>query len=235
MKTAEQAIIHLGDRRGHLENEWMRSMITFNFGNYKAENRNPFGTLQVFNEDTLAAGKSIAMVVEQHTEVIIIPLSGTLFFKDQSGKEMYVNPGQIQLFSTGQQNSYQISNPFEDDELICFLQIWLYKNETIFTSGLQQFNFDLTADNQMHSIITPRNLHQRSYCSMGKYEGRKKDRYTLQDKKSGVYFFVVAGAFEVQDRLLQAKDGLAIWSTAEVDFEALSNEAILLLLEIPVN
>ncbi|MBP6024431.1 hypothetical protein [Ferruginibacter sp.] len=38
----------------------------------------------------------------------------------------------------------------------------------------------------------------------------------------------------LKDRLLHAKDGLAIWNTGEIDFEALSNNAILLLLEIPV-
>jgi hypothetical protein len=26
-----KAIIHLGDQRGHIENEWMRSMLSFNW------------------------------------------------------------------------------------------------------------------------------------------------------------------------------------------------------------
>jgi redox-sensitive bicupin YhaK (pirin superfamily) len=43
---------------------------------------------------------------------------------------------------------------------------------------------------------------------------------------------VIEGAFEVQDRLLHAKDGLAVWDTNEIDFEALSNDAILLLWEV---
>lgn len=44
--------------------------------------------------------------------------------------------------------------------------------------------------------------------------------------------FVLQGTFEVENRLLEAKDGLALWNTANIELEALSNEAILLLLEV---
>ena len=63
---------------------------------------------------------------------------------------------------------------------------------------------------------------------------QKKDGYNLQNKKNAIYIFVIEGAFEGQDSLLHAKDGLAIWNTNEVDFEASSNNGILLLLEIPL-
>ena len=56
----------------------------------------------------------------------------------------------------------------------------------------------------------------------------------IKNKKNGIYAFVIEGVFEVQDRLLHTKDGLAMWDAEEIDFEALSNGAILLLLEIPL-
>ncbi len=63
---------------------------------------------------------------------------------------------------------------------------------------------------------------------MGKYDGRKKGDYVLKNKNNGVFAFVIEGVFEVHDRLLHAKDALAIWDADEIDFEALSNGAILL-------
>ena len=234
MKSDTKAIIHLADNRGHLQGEWMRSIMTFNFGNYRAENREPFGTIQVFNEDTLAAGKSIKMMLEENTEVIILPLVGTLFFKDELGNSNYINPGQLQLFSAAKQMSYEISNPFENGELVNFLQIWLYKNESVFTTKTQLFNFDLSQINLLQPIISPANLQQPAYCYIGKYQGRKKGEYILKNKENGIYAFVIEGVFEVQDRLLHTKDGLAIWGAEEIDFEALSNEAILLVFEIPL-
>jgi redox-sensitive bicupin YhaK (pirin superfamily) len=229
-----EAIIHLGDNRGHLEGEWMRSRMSFNFGNYKAEHREPFGSLQVFNEDTLAAGKSLHMLVEENTEVIIIPLVGTISFKDDKENETYIHPGQGRLFSAATQSSYTISNPFEKEELVNFLQIWLYKNNAPFIPKQQSFDFDLSETNQLQWLIGPAHLHQTSYCYLGKFDGRKKGNYLLPQSNRGIYAFVIEGVFEVQDRLLHTKDGLVIWNADEIDFEALSNGAILLLLDLPL-
>jgi redox-sensitive bicupin YhaK (pirin superfamily) len=46
--------------------------------------------------------------------------------------------------------------------------------------------------------------------------------------------YVIEGAFEVQYRLLHARDGLALWEAERVEWEALSNDAILLVLEVPL-
>lgn len=229
-----QAKIFLAEDRGLSQLDWFRSYSTFNFGNYQNENKKPFGTLQVCNENTLAAGRGMKMTVEENTEVIILPLVGTLLFKNNLGDEAHVSPGQVQLFSATAGMDYELMNPFKKEELVNFLQLWLYKNDGVFKPFSQQFNFDLDKTNRLISIIDPAQLHQPSFCFIGKYDGRKKDEYTLQNKKNGIYVFVIEGAFEVQDRLLHAKDSLAIWNTGEIDFEALSNNAILLLLEIPL-
>jgi len=43
----------------------------------------------------------------------------------------------------------------------------------------------------------------------------------------------IEGAFEIQGTLLHARDGLALCGTDEVEVEALSNDAIVLLIELP--
>ena len=44
---------------------------------------------------------------------------------------------------------------------------------------------------------------------------------------------VIKGAREMQD-FIAARDGLALWDTDEAEMEALSNDAIILLLELPL-
>ena len=51
------------------------------------------------------------------------------------------------------------------------------------------------------------------------------------DSTKGVFVFVIDGAFEVSNRLLQARDGLAITKASQVEFESLSNEAIIMFIE----
>ncbi len=48
-----------------------------------------------------------------------------------------------------------------------------------------------------------------------------------------MFVFVVLCAFEVRGRLLQVRDGLGLWNdTNNIELEALSNNAIILLIEL---
>jgi hypothetical protein len=43
--------------------------------------------------------------------------------------------------------------------------------------------------------------------------------------------FVLNGAFEAKGCLLHERDGLALWDTNEIEMEALSNDAMMLVIE----
>jgi hypothetical protein len=47
-----------------------------------------------------------------------------------------------------------------------------------------------------------------------------------------LYTQLLAGVFELEDRLLHKKDGLALWAAVEAELEALSNNALVLVLEL---
>lgn len=70
--------------------------------------------------------------------------------------------------------------------------------------------------------------------TIGKFTGREETVYNVSDPRAGVFFFVVQGAFEVQYRLLESRDGLSLWSTPEIELEALSNDAIILAVEVAI-
>ena len=42
---------------------------------------------------------------------------------------------------------------------------------------------------------------------------------------------MIAGAFEAEGRLLYERDGLALFDTNKIEMEALSNDAMMLLIE----
>jgi len=67
---------------------------------------------------------------------------------------------------------------------------------------------------------------------MGKFSGRQEFVLELDKTHACIFAFVVGGAFEFQNRLLQPKDGLSIDNVSEVEFEALSNGAIILIFEL---
>ncbi|MBC6988212.1 hypothetical protein H9I52_00875 [Hymenobacter sp. BT491] len=54
----------------------------------------------------------------------------------------------------------------------------------------------------------------------------------MKSSRSRFFAFVVTGAFEVEGRLLHKRDGLALWYVQEVELKALSNDALVLVLEL---
>jgi redox-sensitive bicupin YhaK (pirin superfamily) len=70
---------------------------------------------------------------------------------------------------------------------------------------------------------------------IGQFDGRQKGELSLSNNHKDILVYVVDGAFEVQDRLLHAEDALLLNSVDVVDFEALSNEAILLIFELALH
>ena len=65
-----------------------------------------------------------------------------------------------------------------------------------------------------------------------KLNGRQDDIYYRKNTANGVFVYAIQGALEVQYRLMHEGDGLALWDVDEVEFEALSNDAILLIVEV---
>lgn len=230
MLDNSQGKMFLAAERGHTESDWFRSYNTFNFGNYRHEHKTPFGPLYVFNDDTLAGGKKISLLVEEDSTIILLPTVGAIIFVDSLGHESMIEAGQAQVYAAKKDTSILIGNPY-DDELINFLQIWIrqpavVRGEPLLTS------FDLVHNkNKLVEISKAGSLHK---SFIGKFGGREEAVHTL-NPGNGLFVFVLEGAFEVQYRLLETRDGLALWNAQKVELEALSNEAIILLLELPLS
>jgi quercetin 2,3-dioxygenase len=210
--------IFLSAERGLNELSWFRSYNTFNFGRYYNEHKMPFGALYVVNEDTLAGGRSITMQVEDDSDIILIPIVGAVECDDH-----FVEAGQTQFLGMPAGTSFTITNPYET-ELVKFLQVWIKVSGT---AAPELISFDLDTDrNQL--------LEVNRNVSIGKFDGREEAVYNISQTGNGVFAFVIEGEFEVQYRLLQAGDSLALWEIDQIELEALSNDAIILIVEMPV-
>jgi quercetin 2,3-dioxygenase len=222
--------IFLAEERGHNEVEWFRSYHTFNFGQYQREHKTPFGPLYVLNDDTLAGGKSITMTIEADSEIVLIPVVGAITYKDSLGNTNIIEAGECQVITVPKDTTIQIGNPY-DNELVNFLQLWFYKPcEELNTPQLVPFDI-INYKNRLVPIPVGNTPFK---YGIGKYAGREESVYQLSNARNGLFAFVIQGAFEVQYRLLHPRDGLALWEADAVEWEALSNEAIILVIEMPL-
>ncbi|MFC0181966.1 pirin family protein [Pseudarcicella hirudinis] len=235
MVTRTDAAIYLSEQRGCTQLESSKSLHTFNFRNYFDESKKAFGTLQVINDDTLRPGAGMKMQVKYNAEVIIIPVIGGLEYKNDLVLEGFVEAGEILVFSAVKGMEYEIINPYEN-ELINFIQIWLRNDQPVFVPDMQSIRIDLSRKNNLLPVFSGTgngiSIQQDTSGWIGKYIGREEGQYVVRNPENGIFIFVISGVFEVEDRLLHAKDGLALKNTDAVEFEALSNDAIIMVMEI---
>ncbi|MGZ8556779.1 MAG: pirin family protein [Chitinophagaceae bacterium] len=121
--------------------------------------------------------------------------------------------------------------------MVNFLQVWIRAHKIADKQGASLFTYNVNKCMNSLVKVSTANPGESSLpfsISLGKFKGRGETTYQIKNTKSGLYVFVIEGAFEVQGTLLHARDGLALWETEEVEMEALSNDAIILLLELPL-
>ncbi|MGA0560601.1 hypothetical protein ACO2Q8_28305 [Larkinella sp. VNQ87] len=229
MTIQTQVQIYLADQRGRTQSADYRSFHTFAFEAYQPESRQPFGTLQGLHDDTLLAGKSHTLTVTEPTEVTLIPVVGGIELVYGLSETVFLGAGDALRFTAYPEQAYFIVNPFET-ETVNFLQIWqkpVQKDSKLF----QRTSFDLNNRNQLLPVLADQNRLEHPVL-IGKYGGRQEGIYSPCRIEKQVFVFVIEGAFEVQNRLLHPRDGLALRPVDELEFEALSNDAILLVMEV---
>lgn len=232
-----KAKIFLAEDRGLNETNHFRSLHTFNFGNYFNEHKTSFNDIYVVNDDTLDGGRSLSMLVQEPSYVLLLPVVGAINYKDSQGNENLVAAGQVHIIYAAKGVTISINNPFKE-YLVNFLQVWIKTGALTAAANAYLNSYFVNKKIDKLVNISPCNINEPALpfiASIGKFNGRGETTYQLQYKKSGLFVFVLEGAFEVEGRLLHARDGLAVWETKAVEMEALSNDAIILLIETTSN
>jgi redox-sensitive bicupin YhaK (pirin superfamily) len=232
-----EAIIYLAKQRGCSQVSWHRSYHTFNFGTYYNEHRKPAGDLLALNDDTLKGGASVKRAVKEDAAILLLPMVGALEYKNGSGAMGTIEAGQSHLLFARKDSDVEISNPYES-ELINYLEIWFRISPAQRRASEIVYEFSLDQHkNQLIPFLSTGDSKEKDRFNVqgliGKFGGREEGTCAIKDPARRLFVFVIEGAFEVQDRLLESRDGLLLWNTEKIEFEALSSDAIILLLEIP--
>ncbi|AWK03597.1 pirin [Flavobacterium crocinum] len=223
------AQIYKSDSRGIFNSGKHNCFATFNFEEYQNLSRNAFGSLKVLNEIILAPQQRITRFINSKTNVIILPLFGGIEYKDNLGNEEFLRIDQIRVLAADDELTVEIFNPYENEN-VSYLEIEFEMGRQYFKNYFQQYKFDFSRHNKLYSLFEV----ERALGFIGLYDGRKHGSFTLRNSKNGVFVFVLNGAFEVEDRLVEAKDGLALKETDKIEWEALSENAILMVIEVPL-
>ncbi len=234
-------ILHKANTRGHANHGWLESYHTFSFANYHNPARMNFGVLRVLNDDKVDGGMGFGKHPHDNMEIISIPLEGDLEHQDSMGNVAVIRKGDIQAMSAGTGIFHSEQNK-NKDQLTKFLQIWVYPNKKNVTPRYDQITLDIDArHNKLQQILSPNPddegvwIHQDAWFHLGKFDKDFLIDYQLKKEGNGVYAFVLKGDITIGDISLNERDGLGILDTNSFTIHSNSENAEILLMEVPMN
>jgi len=235
-----KSILHKAETRGHAQHGWLDSHHTFSFAAYHDPNRIHFGALRVLNDDIVAPGKGFGLHPHQNMEIISIPLEGDLEHKDDMGNIQVIKHGDIQVMSAGTGIHHSEYNR-NSNLPVKFLQIWIIPNKENVTPRYDQLTLSLLErHNKFQQVISayPGDkglwIYQDAIFSLGRFDNKFKTNYKVHKSANGLYAFVLEGSFNIDNQLLQKRDGFGIWEANEISIVSESSDAELLLMEVPM-
>lgn len=233
-------IIHKANTRGHADHGWLNSYHTFSFANYYSAERVHFGALRVLNDDTVAPGMGFGTHPHDNMEIISIPLEGDLEHKDSMGNHGIIKQGDIQVMSAGTGIRHSEMNG-NHDKTVKFLQIWVFPNKENVNPRYGQVTLKVSdRQNKLQQVVSPDEkadgmwIHQDAWFNMGNFDKGKQVTYTLKNSINGVYAFILEGDFTIGGEKLNRRDGIGIWETDKIELKAESDNAQILLMEVPM-
>lgn len=239
-KIMENTVLHKANTRGHANHGWLDSHHTFSFANYHNPDRMHFGVLRVLNDDRVDAGMGFGRHPHDNMEIISIPLEGDLEHKDSMGNTAVIKKGDIQVMSAGT-GIYHSEYNKNKDKLTKFLQIWVYPNKRNVTPRYDQIALnEADRHNKFQQILSPNQddegvwIHQDAWFHLGNFDKGVSADYNLKKKGNGVYAFVIEGDVTINGIALNKRDGLGIWATDKLSIKADSDNAEVLLMEVPM-
>jgi redox-sensitive bicupin YhaK (pirin superfamily) len=233
-------ILHKAETRGDANHGWLHSRHTFSFANYHNPERMHFGALRVLNDDFVAAGRGFGTHPHNNMEIISIPLEGDLEHKDSMGTIAVIKKGDIQVMSAGTGITHSEYNK-NKDKPVKFLQIWVIPNRKDVNPRYDQITLDeKDRHNRLQQIISPNAdddgvwIHQDAWFHLGKFDKGFSVDYTIKKNGNGVYAFILKGDVNIHGTALNERDGFGIWNIDTFAITALSQDAEVLLMEVPM-
>lgn len=159
---------------------------------------------------------------QENSTIIIL----TLYGKIQLNKfRKVISSEEVFTLKTKEKSTVKIKNYLNNEKTdILIIELQSLNPENAF------FIEELTIEKQNTLIAVSKKLEFPNF--IGLYEGRKEEIYSLYNSNKTIFGMVINGAFEFQNRLLETRDSILLRDIQTLEFEALSENALIIFFEI---
>ncbi len=208
----------------HKEGGWFTANWHFSFDEYYDPQNMGFGTLRVFNDDTLVPGAVWPMHPHRDIEGLTYVVEGTFEHSDSLGNGGVLPAGSVQRLTLGSGALHSEMN-HSQTEPIRFIQMWIIPRERGLPPSLEQKMFSREdRTNVLLAVITPDgangvSVHQEARLFVSRLEAGRSLEHEFAPG-FGAYFFLVEGEISLNGERLAAGDAARIRDEGRLRIEA---------------
>ena len=219
---------------GHADHGWLDARHHFSFANYHDPDRMGWGSIRVWNDDTIAAQSGFPPHPHRNMEIVTFVRSGAITHRDSLGHEGRTAAGDVQVMSAGTGITHAEMNL--EDEATTLFQIWIIPDrqgeqpgwgQREFPKATREGGFEVLAsgDAEADDALPIRTDAKVAAATLAK--GQSAVWNTSGDRHQ--YLVAPKGRVTVNGREAQPRDGIAVTGESEIVVEALDDAEIVLV------
>jgi len=221
--------------RFHLEGDWLSAYWLFSFDRYHDPNNMQFGSLRVFNHDTIAGGGGFPTHSHREMEIVTYVLEGTLRHKDSTGGVGVIRPGEVQRMTAGTGVAHSEFNASET-EPVRLLQMWVLPERAGLAPSYEQKRFSTEERTGVLLPIAsgqdaPVRIHQDATFYVSRLGGGDRVSHALRPGRRA-FLYVIEGEIKLNGETLEAGDQARITDVTTLEIRG-SLESEIILIDLP--
>ena len=219
---------------GHADHGWLDARHHFSFANYHDPERMGWGSIRVWNDDTIAAQSGFPPHPHRDMEIVTFVRSGAITHRDSLGHEGRTAAGDVQVMSAGTGITHAEMNL--EDEATTLFQIWIIPDrqgeqpgwgQRTFPKATREGGFEVLAsgDAEADDALPIRTDAKVAAATLAK--GQSAVWNTSGERHQ--YLVAPKGRVTVNGREAQPRDGIAVTGESEIVVEAIDDAEIVLV------
>ena len=219
---------------GHADHGWLDARHHFSFANYHDPDRMGWGSIRVWNDDTIAAQSGFPPHPHRNMEIVTFVRSGAITHRDSLGNEGRTAAGDVQVMSAGTGITHAEMN--REDEATTLFQIWIIPDrqgeqpgwgQRTFPKATREGGFEVLAsgDAEADDALPIRTDAKVAAATLAKGQS------AVWNTSGGRHQYLVApkGRVTVNGHEAQPRDGIAVTGESEIVVEAFEDAEIVLV------
>ncbi len=227
--------VRRGDEIYHKEGGWFSANWHFSFDEYYDPQNMGFGTLRVFNDDTLRPGVAWPMHRHRDIEGLTYVVEGTFEHSDSKGNGGVLAAGSVQRATLGSGMMHSEMN-HSKTEPMRFIQMWIMPRERGLTPSVEQKSFtNEERTNVLLPAVSPDgadgvgvSVHQDAWVYLSRLEEAKSVEHEFAPG-FGAYLFLIEGEVSLNGERLTSGDAALVRDEKRLAIEALQPSELIMV------